>query len=201
MFKRYSKILVVAAVAAVACVAITGTASAAWQAYYTKGTIPSGGVGQPQLKCTRSGNRLAISVSNPDVGGREAAVVNNADGSYTILPVEREWVYYRATLYKPAGSDWELVGQGSWWKTFTGPFNPNVGSTTPWWNLTLQKWDYELTWSDGVLPYEYRLSGGNTVFSNLPAGPRYAVVVEYYWGPTSHYGAAWANIWEPNASC
>ena len=182
MFKLSAKILVAAAVVAVGCFAFAGTASAAWRTYYKYGdygTDPSYPA-QPQLSCINSGDSVQIKVFNPDVGGRAGPTVPNYDGSFTTLPTKQELVWWRATLYKQTSAGWGTVAQGPWWKALTGPFNPNFSTTNWWFNTTLQTWNW----------------GGLTIFPSVPAGPNYAVVVEYYWGATDYYKQGWLNIWE-----
>jgi hypothetical protein len=198
--KHIFRTFVAAAVIAASLVATT-TASAAWQTTSTQGVV--GPFDQPHLACTWSGNRLDMTVSDPDVGGRAGPVYHNADGSYTTgwgTGGPQEWVYYQATLYRLDSSGWTLLGQGPWWKTFTGPWKPNVYTTSNWFNVTLGKWDYEIVVPDGA-GYYHRLMGGPTTFQNLPAGPRYGIMIEYYWGATSNYGAAAAYSFESVASC
>jgi hypothetical protein len=200
MFKRTPRTLLVAAVVAVASLVIAGSASASWQNYNASGTL--GPFDQPHLACTYSGNTKQITVSDPDVGGRYGPVYRNADGSYTTVYGDagtREWVYYQATLYRMnAAGGWDLAMQGPWWKTFTGPFKPNVFTYSNWFNVTLGMWDYEIVVPDGA-GYYHRLSGGPTTFPALAAGGRYAVVLEYYWDRTQSYGAASVYSWESNA--
>ena len=93
---------------------------------------------------------------------------------------------------------WELLGRGPWWKTWTGPWKPNVFTTSSWYNLTLQKWDYEIEVPDGTGAVHIQF-GGPTKFSNLTAGYRYAIVLQYYWDRTANYDAATAYSWESNA--
>jgi hypothetical protein len=202
MFRHATRTVVIATVVAVVAVAslvLAGGASAAWQTYNAHGV--RGPFDQPHLACTY-GNTKQITVSDPDVGGRYGPVYRNADGSYTTgwgTGGSQEWVYYQATLYRMnANGGWDLTGQGPWWKTFTGPWKPNVFTTSNWFNVNLGLWDYQIEVADGA-GYYHRLSGGPTTFSNLAAGSRYAVSIEYYWDHTSYYDAAWAYSWEPNA--
>ena len=200
MPKRSLRTLLVAAIAAVASLAVAGSASAAWTSYNASGVL--GPFDQPHLACTYSGSTKQITISDPDVGGRYGPVYRNADGSYTTVYGDagtQEWVYYQATLYRMnSAGGWDLTAQGPWWKTFTGPWKPNVFTYSNWFNLALGKWDYEILVPNEVGNY-IRLSGGPTTFTNLAAGARYAVVLEYYWDRTATYGAASVYSWESNA--
>src|SRR5262245_3084967 len=199
MFALRFRTFVAAGVAAAAGLVVAANASAAWQTYGEHGTL--GPFDQPHLACTWSGNQLQITVSDPDVGGRWGPVYRNPDGSYTTgwgTGGPQEWVYYQATVYRASPAGWSLVAQGPWWKTYTGPWKPNVFTTNPWFNVTLGKWDYQIEIPDGTGAVHI-LSGGPSIFPNLPAGQRYAVVLEYYWERTSYYNEAWAYGWESNA--
>jgi len=207
MFKLTSKILAAAALLAIAGLVTVASASAWSEPYGVVGTI--GEFDQPQLAHHCYGNQLTISVMNPDVGARANPVIHNPDGSYTVgigSGGDREWVWYQATLFKQTAAGWVQLRQGDWWEALTGPYNPNVLTTYSWFNYTKQKWDYDLTVTDG-LGYSYRQSGGLTMFSNLQIGPQYALVMDYRWGTRYDtngnlvYGAARALSWQGNISC
>ena len=185
MFRHTLRTVVVAVVATVAALVPAASASAAWQTFNTHGTVGPFS-DRPHLACTRYGNQLQITVSDPDVGGRWGPVYRDPDGSYTTdwgTGGPQEWVYYQATIYRatPSGG-WNLVAQGPWWKTYTGPWKPNVFTTSSWYNVTLGKWDSQIEIPDGTGAVHI-LFGGPSIFPNLPgAGPRYAVVLEYVLG-------------------
>jgi hypothetical protein len=200
VLERIPRTFLVVAVLAVTSLAIVSGASAAWTSYNPSGVL--GPFSQPHLACTYSGSTKDITVSDPDVGGRYGPVYRNADGSYTTgwgTGGAQEWVYYQATLYQMnAAGGWDLAGRGPWWKTYTGPWKPNVFTTSNWFNVTLGLWDYEMLVYDGA-GYYHRLAGGPTSFPGLAAGARYAVVLQYYWDRTSTYGSASVYSWESNA--
>jgi hypothetical protein len=185
---------VVVLVVSASLVAVAG--ASAWTTYGVQGVV--GPFDQPHLACTYSGNRMDITITDPDVGGRYGQVYRNSDGSYTTgwgTGGPQEWVYYQASLYRATSTGWQLLGTGPLWKTYTGPWKPNVYTYSNWFNVGLNKWDYQMVYDDGIGGL-HPLMGGPTKFINAPIGPRYAVRIQYSWERTANYGAASAFSWQ-----
>jgi hypothetical protein len=156
--------------------------------YETPGGV-AGEIGELRLGCVRSEPQGEIHIHGPALGARAGRVIDNGDGSYTTgvgSGGPRENVYYRGHLYQwIPNSGWQLAARGPWLRMNTGPWNPNVGTTSWWFNYGTSQWEF----------------GGETVFTNVPFGigaPTYGLFMEYFWFPANGWPQTDLWVWRYN---